>query len=279
MIATDGCLGRDGRSINITSKEREFLAQVQIAIGSRGCISHKFGGSRQLAYQLQFKSRSLWEHLWEIGLTPKKSLTIGPLRVPDEGFRDFLRGAIDGDGNIRRWQHPTNGREQWRLQVYGASQPFLRWLQETTKRLWHVTGSLHVRPPASERHHPLYILKFGKIAAKVILTECYYPNALALERKRALAIECVAATVGWSRSKTVQDSKRWGPWKYVHSFVRPSKSTFSKSGDIDPTAGLIAEDIPRWWAGVAKLAEARDLKSCVPIGTCGFDSHPRHLSS
>ena len=29
-------------------------------------------------------------------------------------------------------------------------------------------------------------------------------------------------------------------------------------------------------AGMAKLAYARDLKSCVPKGTCGFDSHSRH---
>ena len=29
-------------------------------------------------------------------------------------------------------------------------------------------------------------------------------------------------------------------------------------------------------AGVAKLADAQDLKSWDPKGSCGFDSHPRH---
>ena len=29
-------------------------------------------------------------------------------------------------------------------------------------------------------------------------------------------------------------------------------------------------------AGVAKLADAQDLKSWVPQGACGFDSRPRH---
>jgi hypothetical protein len=28
---------------------------------------------------------------------------------------------------------------------------------------------------------------------------------------------------------------------------------------------------------VAKLADARDLKSRDPQGSCGFDSHPRHF--
>ena len=31
------------------------------------------------------------------------------------------------------------------------------------------------------------------------------------------------------------------------------------------------------YAGVAKLADAPDLKSCGPYGPCGFDSHPRHF--
>ena len=30
------------------------------------------------------------------------------------------------------------------------------------------------------------------------------------------------------------------------------------------------------YAGVAELADAQDLKSWVPQGACGFDSHPRH---
>lgn len=29
-------------------------------------------------------------------------------------------------------------------------------------------------------------------------------------------------------------------------------------------------------AGVAELADAQDLKSCDPKGSCGFDPRPRH---
>ncbi len=147
LIASDGCLGKDRRSINITLKERDFLECIRSAIGSRGCVSSKSNGRGNIAYQLQFKSRNLWDRLGEIGLTPKKSLTIGPLRVPDEWFRDVLRGVIDGDGNIHRWHHPTNGREQWSVRIYGASQLFLQWIRDTAARLWLVTGGLHVNVP------------------------------------------------------------------------------------------------------------------------------------
>jgi hypothetical protein len=32
-------------------------------------------------------------------------------------------------------------------------------------------------------------------------------------------------------------------------------------------------------AGVAELADAQDLKSCDPKGSCGFDPRPRHLKT
>ena len=37
-------------------------------------------------------------------------------------------------------------------------------------------------------------------------------------------------------------------------------------------AGSFSDD----HAEVAKLADAQDLKSCEPKGSCGFDPHPRH---
>ena len=38
-------------------------------------------------------------------MTPEKSLTLGPLAIPDEYFPDFFRGCIDGDGSIFAPEH------------------------------------------------------------------------------------------------------------------------------------------------------------------------------
>jgi hypothetical protein len=51
-------------------------------------------------YRLQWRNRAFYDWLIAIGPTPRKSLTIGPLRIPDEYFADFMRGCIDGDGTI-----------------------------------------------------------------------------------------------------------------------------------------------------------------------------------
>lgn len=217
LIATDGCLSSDGRHIDITAKDRDYLIRVRDAIGFQCRATEKNNGKGQIAYHIQLGSRILYDKLLGIGLTPRKSLTLAKLNVPDERFNDFLRGVIDGDGNIRRWLHPTNGHEQWTLRIYGASRPFLHWLANTTERLWSLKGGVH-KEAGKKRKNPLYTLKYGKLAAKVILTYCYYPGALALERKRQLAEVCSSGDVGWSKSKTVIDPSSWHKWTYTHTY-------------------------------------------------------------
>lgn len=244
LIASDGCLITGKKCVNITAKDKSFLLQVWIAIGSRGGISRKLNGSGQFAYQLQIGSAVLYDRLTSIGLTPRKSLTIGALKVPDGGFRDFLRGVIDGDGNIRRWRHPTNGREQWVVRICGCSAPFQEWIRETIERLWRVHGALHCDIDRTGKRQPRYTLKYGKLAAKVILHECYYSGALALDRKRTLAIECLNAPVGWSQSKTVSDGGRWLNWDYVHTWQARRRIHTEK--EEDSTSGLVAEPVGIW---------------------------------
>lgn len=221
LIATDGCLSSNGRHVNITSKDKRYLVRVREAVGLRCKVSDKTNGRGQGAFHMQIGSRVLYDKLLAIGLTPRKSLTLGQLNVPDSRFKDFLRGVIDGDGNIRGWRHPSNGRQQWALRVYGASKPFLQWIKETISRLWRVEAGFHKSHTDLDRRmnrQPQYALKYGKLAAKIILSRCYYSGAIALERKRKIAAECVATQVGWSKSKTVLNPEDWRGWSYVHAW-------------------------------------------------------------
>ena len=233
LIATDGCLSSDGRHVEITSNDPAFLTALRDVLQLRCRVTEKFGGLGR-GFHLQITSTMLYKRLMALGLTPRKSLTIGPLRVPDRRFRDFLRGVIDGDGNIRRWIHPTNGREQWALRIYSASKPFVAWLQKTSRRLWRVEGALLDSSRTREKRlHPLFVLKLGKLAAKVVLTQCYYSNAFALERKRRLAEACAAVPVGWMRSQTVHDLTYWRRWTYRRIWNRESPGVARDGGRIE----------------------------------------------
>ena len=204
FIAADGNLSLDKRHINITSKDLHHLRKIRTALGLKNKIIMKaraFDQKRKYG-ALQFGDVKFYHYLEKIGLTSNKSLTLGKLIVPDEYFLDFLRGVIDGDGNIHRWLHSQNGGEQWELRISSAAPEFSRWLFEEMCSRFGVRGIL-VMPKVRQNASPMHVIKFGKMAARQILTHCYYEPSLALERKRKLAKACIESYRGWSRSFTI----------------------------------------------------------------------------
>ncbi|MDO8511642.1 MAG: hypothetical protein Q7S57_00025 [bacterium] len=202
LIATDGNLSLDGRHINITSKDIQHLEKVKIALGLLSKITMKANGTskKKIYGALSFSDVCFFRYLLSIGLTPKKSLTISQISVPEVYFTHFLRGVIDGDGNIHRWIHPQNNCEQWELRIYSASINFTQWLYDKTTELFHVSGNIITSLPHGRN---MYNIKFGKMAAQAVLRGCYTKDCLALERKYILAKSCISSYKGWSRSLTI----------------------------------------------------------------------------
>ncbi len=197
LITTDGCLSSDCRHIDITSKDHLFLKQIKNTIDINNKITVKYNSKKQESFHIQIANKNFYDFLLSIGLTPKKSLTLGEIKVPGQYFVDFLRGLIDGDGCIRRWLHSSNNKEQWSLRIYSGSETFINWLQNTAMANLKVNGRVH------KNGKNLWVLKFGKMSARIILDRCYYENALALERKEQLAKICVNSYKGWKVSKTL----------------------------------------------------------------------------
>jgi hypothetical protein len=100
LITTDGNLSIDGRHLCMTSRDRDMLESLRDCLGLTNSITRTSGGLGGSCYRLQWGDRIFYRWLMDIGLMPTKSLRLGPLHVPDQWFRDFLRGCIDGDGSI-----------------------------------------------------------------------------------------------------------------------------------------------------------------------------------
>ena len=197
LITSDGCLSKDGRHIDITSKDYEFLQDIRNSFGISNKIGAKYNSIKQKSFHIQIANRNFYDFLLSIGLTCNKSLTLNALKIPNHYFIDFLRGLIDGDGCIRRWIHPTNKREQWSLRIYSGSEEFINWLNNATVQLLKVFGRVHKNASNT------WVLKYGKMAAREIAKQCYYKNCFGLERKIKLAQQCFNSYKGWNKSKTV----------------------------------------------------------------------------
>jgi hypothetical protein len=111
LIATDGNLSANKRTINFTSKDECLVILIKKCLGVSNKITHKArGGETVKKYSvIQIGDVIFYRFLESIGLTTKKSKTISSINIPDKYFLDFLRGHFDGDGTFysywdRRWK-------------------------------------------------------------------------------------------------------------------------------------------------------------------------------
>ena len=187
IIATDGNLSSDLRHIHITSKDEEMILNCKRCLDINNTIGKKArGGSNDKKYYvLQFGDKNFFEFLLGIGITPKKSKTIGKLKIPERYFKDFLRGCIDGDGSISISNHPESKHPQYKVRLCSASRIFLEWILHMVGKLCKIKGgSIHLPKNSS-----VYTLVFAKEDSIKILRWMYKGKVTSLSRKKEIALK------------------------------------------------------------------------------------------
>ena len=182
LLASDGCLSPDGRHIDLTSKDVDQLETFKKILG----IEHIKIGTKTSGYtgttllHIQFGSVMFYKWLVSIGLTPKKSRTIGALTIPNEYFADFLRGLFDGDGSTYSYWDPRwKSSFMYYLEFTSASEIFISWLRARIEGIWHVSGSV-----VSVGNRRALILRYAKREGRLLLDAMYAdPHAVKLSRK------------------------------------------------------------------------------------------------
>lgn len=191
LIATDGYLSKDGLLIDLTSKDREQLLNFSGCLNVNFKIGNKWNSKGDECLRIEFKNRLFYNFLLSIGLTPKKSLTMGKLEIPDKYFFDFLRGCFDGDGCFYSyWDTRWRSSHMFYLVFSSASLKHLLWLQEVVMKKLKIKGHIIGRSK-----NVFFQLKYAKKEALEIIKKMYYTKkVICLSRKknkinRALFIE------------------------------------------------------------------------------------------
>lgn len=179
LIATDGCLVKDGRHVAFVTKDEDLMRTWLTCIGHEQLrYSRPISRTGTTIYRIQVSDVGLYRFLISIGLTPRKSLTLGRVDVPDRFFDDFVRGLLDGDGSIYLRRHRPTRRtypDYWytRLWTYfsSGSETHVRWLQDQLMRRHGITGWIE----ATERkgRHTFYRLRFGNADSMTLLSALY----------------------------------------------------------------------------------------------------------
>lgn len=180
LITTDGCLSPDRRHFDFTSKDLQLIRTFKKCLKIDNKITMKQSGyvKEKKYFRIQFGNVNLYKWLLDIGLMPNKSKRMGVLKIPNEFFFDFLRGHLDGDGYIRRFQDSIYPNSQ-RLYICfcSASIIHLKWLQDNVKQLLNIKGRIR-------KGNRVFYLKYAKKESLILLPKIYSRNNLpCLERK------------------------------------------------------------------------------------------------
>lgn len=190
LTATDGCLITGRRVINFKSEDRQLVETYLGVLGRTNRIrnekTHKPNG---VVYTTQFGDSRLYEWFRSVGLTPRKSLTLGAIGAPDHFIVPLARGLMDGDGGIANFVHaptvaayPSYRYERLIVSFNSASRPHLEWLRAQLEKVSGEHGSLNVLRRKDRRD--MFRLQYGKYAS-IKLLELFYadPDAPRLVRK------------------------------------------------------------------------------------------------
>lgn len=193
LTATDGCLISGRRQINFKSGDRQLVETYVRLLGRPNPIRAqptKVGG---VAYVVQFGDARLYRWFESIGLTPRKSLRLGAIDVPDAYLFPLVRGLLDGDGSVmnRTARADTHGRAdyQWeylQTKFYSASRAHLAWLEARLANACGVSGYLSEVRAAGQTRNAFFHVRYGKKDSTTILPLIYPDGAPCLERKRAI---------------------------------------------------------------------------------------------
>jgi len=193
LFATDGNLSKRSGRLAIMSNDWDLLDLVRCRLELNAVIRPHRGGYGTRCHHLAWSDRHFYDWLARVGLTPAKSLTLGPLAVPDEYFADFFRGCLDGDGSIvtyidryNTYKNASYVYSRLYVSIVSASPRFIVWLRATVQRLAGVAGSIEVR--SSRGRHDVWRLRYAKRESLAVLRWIYYSQDVAcLARKRRTA--------------------------------------------------------------------------------------------
>ncbi len=188
LIATDGCLSASRRHIFFGSKDLELIETFLACIES-GARPRLQSGYKGRYYRAEISDVGLYRWLLSAGLTPRKSLTLAQINVPDPFIFDLVRGLLDGDGSIldttvtpNRRLYPEHHYRRLNAVFVSASRAHLDWLRGALQRVLGVSGAILTAAPPGR--NPIHKLKFGKHASLRLLAALYAdPDAPRLERK------------------------------------------------------------------------------------------------
>jgi intein-encoded DNA endonuclease-like protein len=139
---------RGSKYVAFYSNDRNILEFIKSSLSADHVVSEKPKRERMrnVSYVLQFGSKVMYGDLLKLGLTPRKEMRMQLPSVPARFLPAFVRGYLDGDGNVAFAYYRKRGRtRKTRLcfvRFISGSREFLTALAERITQTWNIRGSI-----------------------------------------------------------------------------------------------------------------------------------------
>ncbi len=161
-------------TITAAEKDKDHLEKIRNLISSTRPLLYS---RKTKSYRLIVTSKRLCQKLMKLGVIPKKSLTVRFPKVPKEKLRHFIRGVIDGDGNVRYVERKRS--PYFEITVASGSKGFCDDFVKSIRK--QIGINANIRNVKGNTHIIQYSCSRGERLAKYI----YSKANLFLKRKKA----------------------------------------------------------------------------------------------
>jgi hypothetical protein len=186
MLVSDGCLIRGNRRISFSNTNQDFMKTFLVLMETPRIptIVHPKRGRTYEA--IAVTDHGYYKFFQSLGLTPNKSLSLGPLSLPRgksgkiTHFGLFMRGVFEGDGHANL-QMTERGTPIIALGITSGSRKFLTWLQHeislslndtgfsTASKISQGNGAFVLRVPAMYVR-ALYQMMYGQYKSRSVVS-------------------------------------------------------------------------------------------------------------
>lgn len=166
--------GYQSLTITAAEKDKSHLEKIRNLLNSSKPLLY---ASKTKSYRLIACNKKICQRLMELGVTPRKSLTVKfPDFLNDEHLPHFLRGIIDGDGTIyycKRKRSPY-----FAIKVASGSLDFITGLRKAIKSALEIDANIQKRDGAN-----VYLMEYSCARGKKLANYIYRNTNLCLSRK------------------------------------------------------------------------------------------------
>jgi hypothetical protein len=179
LLATRGSLRRRGNhEVTFESPDRGLHSILKRCLRSSTPIqAHPRMGGGETFFTTTLNDSRLHAFLLKIGFKSGSGETLGALAIPNDLFRDFMRGCIDGGGSVLSVRH--NRHLYLRVVLFSYNIRFVSWIHASVTQLTRLQGEL------DRTSEGRWWLEYSHRQAIAILDWLYYSSPLpCLQRNR-----------------------------------------------------------------------------------------------